>query len=33
MRTSGMRSYDKFVHGMMDSYAKMISDFYKKLQF
>ena len=33
MRTSGMRSYDKFAHVMMDSYAKMISDFSKKLQF
>jgi hypothetical protein len=33
MRTSGMRSYDKFSHAMMDSYAKMISDFSKKLQF
>ncbi len=33
MRTSGMRSYDKFAHVMMDSYAKMISDFSKKRQF
>ena len=33
MRTSGIRSYDKFAHVMMDSYAKMISDFSKKLQF
>lgn len=33
MRTSGMRSYDKFAHVMMDSYAKIISDFSKKLQF
>lgn len=33
MRTSGMRSYDKFAHVMMDSYAKMISDFSKKIQF
>ena len=33
MRTSGMRSYDKFAHVMMDSYAKMISDFSNKLQF
>jgi len=33
MRTSGMKSYDKFAHVMMDSYAKMISDFSKKLQF
>jgi len=33
MRTSGMRSFDKFAHVMMDSYAKMISDFSKKLQF
>jgi len=29
MRTSGMRSFDKFAHVMMDSYAKMISDFPK----
>jgi len=33
MRTSGMRSFDKFAHVMMDSYAKMISDFSKKIQF
>jgi len=33
MRTSGMKSYDKFAHVMMDSYAKMISDFSKQLQF
>ncbi len=33
MRTSEMRSYDKFAHVMMDSYAKMISDFSKKIQF
>ncbi|MCH7758096.1 MAG: hypothetical protein IIA19_06460 [Thaumarchaeota archaeon] len=33
MRTSGTRSYDKFAHVMMDSYAKIISDFSKKFQF
>ena len=33
MRTSGMKSFDKFAHVMMDSYAKIISDFSKKIQF
>jgi len=32
MRISGMKSYDQFVHIMMDSYSKMLSNFTKNFE-